>query len=126
MLGYHDSVASRTATDLVHPDREELVFARVMGALSDPVRLAETIYSALALSGTPFTTPAAGAAPSTDLDTAQLESILGYRGNAAGSVYQFSIPRTEQIVESGMEVPPSMGRCSERKAWARTSSHSRF
>ncbi|MBP2705118.1 helix-turn-helix transcriptional regulator [Microbispora sp. RL4-1S] len=39
MCGYHGSVASRTATDLVHPDREELVFARVMGALSDPVRL---------------------------------------------------------------------------------------
>jgi DNA-binding transcriptional ArsR family regulator len=39
MLDYHDSMASRTATDLVHPARGELVFARVMGALSDPVRL---------------------------------------------------------------------------------------
>jgi DNA-binding transcriptional ArsR family regulator len=33
-------VASRTATDLVHPDRDELEFTRVMAALSDPVRLA--------------------------------------------------------------------------------------
>jgi DNA-binding transcriptional ArsR family regulator len=39
MLSYHDSVASRTATDLVHPDQAELALARVMGALSDPVRL---------------------------------------------------------------------------------------
>jgi hypothetical protein len=75
----------------------------------DPVRLAETIHSALALSGTPFTTPAAGAAPAGGLDTSQLESTLGYRGNAAGSVYQFSIPRAEQIMDSGMEVPPAMG-----------------
>jgi hypothetical protein len=38
MLGYHDSVASRTAIDLVHPDQRELVLARVMGVLGDPVR----------------------------------------------------------------------------------------
>jgi Domain of Unknown Function (DUF1259) len=80
-----------------------------IGGHGDPVRLAETIHSALALSGTPFTAPAAGATPSSDLDTAQLESILGYKGTAAGSVYQFSIPRAEQIMDSGMEVPPPMG-----------------
>ena len=39
MLSYHESVASRTATDLVHPERAELALVRVMGALSDPVRL---------------------------------------------------------------------------------------
>ena len=33
-------MASRTATKLVHPPREELEFTRVMAALSDPVRLA--------------------------------------------------------------------------------------
>jgi len=33
-------VASRTATELVHPDRDELDFTRVMAALSDPMRLA--------------------------------------------------------------------------------------
>jgi hypothetical protein len=80
-----------------------------IGGHGDPVRLAETIHNALALSGTPFTAPSAGAVPSSDLDTAQLESVLGYKGNAAGSVYQFSIPRAEQIMDSGMEVPPSMG-----------------
>jgi hypothetical protein len=80
-----------------------------IGGRGDPVRLAETIHSALALSGTPFIAPATGATPSSDLDTAQLESTLGYKGNAAGSVYQFSIPRAELITESGMEVPPSMG-----------------
>lgn len=33
-------MASRTATELVHPDREELQFTAVLAALSDPVRLA--------------------------------------------------------------------------------------
>jgi DNA-binding transcriptional ArsR family regulator len=32
-------VASRTATDLVHPDREDLRFAEVAAALGDAVRL---------------------------------------------------------------------------------------
>ena len=33
-------MASRTATELVHPDRADLQFTAVMTALSDPVRLA--------------------------------------------------------------------------------------
>jgi DNA-binding transcriptional ArsR family regulator len=40
MLGYGVDMASRTATELVHPDRAELRFTTVMAALSDPVRLA--------------------------------------------------------------------------------------
>ncbi len=75
----------------------------------DPVRLAEAIRGALSLSNTPFTTPAAGAQQPSDLDTQRLESILGRGGTAAGSVYQFSIPRRERITDSGMEVPPAMG-----------------
>jgi hypothetical protein len=73
----------------------------------DPVGMANTIHGALTLTGTPFTTAASSASP--DVDTAQLDAILGYKGNAAGSVYQFSIPRAEQIMDSGMEVPPAMG-----------------
>jgi DNA-binding transcriptional ArsR family regulator len=37
---YAEAVASRTATGLVHPAREELQFTDVLAALSDPVRLA--------------------------------------------------------------------------------------
>jgi len=33
-------MASRTATELIHPDREDLHFTAVLAALSDPVRLA--------------------------------------------------------------------------------------
>jgi DNA-binding transcriptional ArsR family regulator len=35
-----EGVASRTATELAHPDRDALEFTRVLTALSDPVRLA--------------------------------------------------------------------------------------
>lgn len=40
MLGTMEGMASRTATDLVHPAPGELEFTTVMAALSDPVRLA--------------------------------------------------------------------------------------
>ncbi|MFD9005048.1 ArsR/SmtB family transcription factor [Streptomyces sp. NPDC059582] len=33
-------MASRSATDLVHPDRRHMQFTAVMAALSDPIRLA--------------------------------------------------------------------------------------
>ncbi|WP_040808230.1 ArsR/SmtB family transcription factor [Nocardia concava] len=39
-------MASRTATELVHPDREQLRFTTVLAALSDPIRL--TIVTRLA------------------------------------------------------------------------------
>ncbi|GAB3301055.1 helix-turn-helix domain-containing protein [Epidermidibacterium keratini] len=42
-------MASRTATELVHPDRDDLSFTAVASALSDPVRLA--IVAALADTG---------------------------------------------------------------------------
>jgi DNA-binding transcriptional ArsR family regulator len=35
-----DAMASRTATELLHPARDELRFTTVLAALSDPVRLA--------------------------------------------------------------------------------------
>lgn len=40
MVRYDGGMASRTATELVHPARDELRFTGVMAALSDPVRLA--------------------------------------------------------------------------------------
>ena len=37
---YRGGMASRTATELIHPDRSRLRFTTVLAALSDPVRLA--------------------------------------------------------------------------------------
>jgi hypothetical protein len=86
------------------------VFYMHVGGHGDPVKLAETLHAALALSKTPMTPPAPPAQPAPiELDTAALEKTLGYKGTANGGVYQFSVPRAEAITEGGMAVPPSMG-----------------
>ncbi|MEO7208035.1 MAG: DUF1259 domain-containing protein [Steroidobacteraceae bacterium] len=86
------------------------VFYMHIGAHGDPVKLADTLHAALSLSKTPLTQAAAApAAAPLDLDTAAIEKTLGAKGNANGGVYQFSVPRAENITEGGMALPPSMG-----------------
>lgn len=81
-----------------------------VGGHGDPVKLAGSIRSALALSKTPLTqSPPASPPPAVDIDTAALEKILGAKGTANGGVYQFGIPRMETITEGGMPVPAPMG-----------------
>jgi hypothetical protein len=76
----------------------------------DPMKMAETLHAALALSKTPLgQTAGGGAAQSVDLDTAALDKALGHRGKANGGVYQFTIPRAESTTDGGMAVPVSMG-----------------
>jgi Domain of Unknown Function (DUF1259) len=61
-----------------------------VGGHGDPVKLATAIRAALAESKTPLATPAATAPPpAIELDTAQLDQIIGAKGQANGSVYQF-------------------------------------
>lgn len=75
----------------------------------DPVKLAETIRGALALTKVPPAV-AAGPAPLTfGLDTVALAKALGYTGRVSGGVYQVSVPRAEIIHDGDFEVPPSMG-----------------
>ena len=84
-------------------------------ALGDPVRIAQTVRTALGHTSTPAP-PAQGAAPDAgggadplDLDTAAVARTLGRAGTANGGVYQVSVPRAETIRDHGMEIPPSMG-----------------
>jgi hypothetical protein len=85
------------------------VFYMHVGGHGDPVKLAQTLHAALALSQTPLSQPAAAPSPAVDLDTAAIEKTLGSKGTANGGVYQFGIPRAESISEGGMAIPPSMG-----------------
>ena len=85
------------------------VFYMHIGGHGDPVKLAGILHDALSLSKTPLTQPAAATPATLDLDTAGVEKTLGYNGTANGGVYQFSVPRAENITESGMAIPPSMG-----------------
>jgi hypothetical protein len=78
-----------------------------IGGQGDPVKLATAIRAGLAESKTPLTPPAAPASqPAIDLDTAQLDQIIGAKGQANGGVYQFGVPRREPINEGGMQLAP--------------------
>jgi hypothetical protein len=85
------------------------VFYMHVGGHGDPMKLAETLHAALALSKTPLSAAAAAPPASLELDTAALEKTLGYKGTVNGGVYQFSVPRAEAISEGGMVIPPAMG-----------------
>src|SRR5438270_4491726 len=84
-------------------------------AHGDPVKLAPAIHAALALSKTTLTAPAPGQKPEQiNLDTKQLDQIIGRSGKINGGVYQFGVPRAERIAEGeiahGAEpIPSSMG-----------------
>src|SRR5580700_1056654 len=78
-----------------------------VGGHGDPVKLATAIRTALAESKTPLTPPSPPAAqPTIDLDTAQLDAIIGVKGQANGGVYQFAVPRRDPVTESGTQLSP--------------------
>ena len=79
-----------------------------VGGHGDPTKMAGAIHDALAVSKTPLAPPApAGSAPAIDLDTAQLDEIVGAKGQANGGVYQFGVPRRDEIIMEGMPMTPA-------------------
>src|SRR5947209_11908891 len=77
-----------------------------VGGHGDPAKMAAVIRDALGASKTPLATPAASPPPAVDLDTAQLEQIIGAKGQANGGVYQFNVPRRDPIRENDMTMAP--------------------
>ena len=74
----------------------------------DPVKLATAIHTGLAASKTPLTPPAAaGSPPAIDLDTAQLDQIIGAKGQNNGGIYGFGVPRRDAVSENGMQIAPA-------------------
>jgi hypothetical protein len=79
-----------------------------VGGHGDPVKLATAIRTALAESKTPLTPPSPPTTqPAIDLDTAQLDQIIGVKGQANGGVYQFAVPRRDPVSESGLQLSPA-------------------
>jgi hypothetical protein len=79
-----------------------------VGGHGDPVKLATALRTALAESKTPLTPPAAPATPAPiDLDTAQLDQIIGAKGQNNGGVYAFGVPRRDPVTENGMQIAPA-------------------
>jgi hypothetical protein len=73
----------------------------------DPAKIATTINDALAESKTPLTVAAPSSPlPAADLDTAQLDSIIGVKGLNNGGVYTFNVPRRDPISEGGIQLTP--------------------
>jgi hypothetical protein len=77
-----------------------------VGGHGDPTKMAFVIRDALEASKTPLATPAAAPPPAVDLDTAQLDQIIGVKGQANGGVYQFAVPRRDPVTENGMQLSP--------------------
>ena len=78
-----------------------------VGGHGDPEKMATVLLQALQSSKTPLTPPAPPAQqPAIELDTAQLDQIIGTKGQANGGVYGFAVPRRDAIKESGMEIAP--------------------
>jgi hypothetical protein len=82
-----------------------------VGGHGDPVKMAEMLRSALSTSKTPFEAGQAAPPPAAnvDLPTAQLDQIMGAKGQVNGGVYQFGIARKDPITDGGMPVPGAMG-----------------
>ena len=78
-----------------------------VGGMGDPVKMATAIHAALAQSKTPLDSPAASSPPAIDLDTAQLDQIIGAKGQANGGVYQFGVPRLDPVTMDGMPIAPA-------------------
>jgi hypothetical protein len=78
-----------------------------IGGTGDPVKMATAIRTALAQSKTPLTASAATTPPPIELDTSQLDQIIGVKGQANGGVYQFGVPRRDPETEEGTALTPS-------------------
>ena len=86
-----------------------------VGGMGDPVKLASSIHTALAMSKTPFTAaPAPTTPPAIDLDTAAIDAALGAKGAIAGGVYQVGVPRSAPAKAMGMEVGGPLGGAVHR------------
>jgi hypothetical protein len=77
--------------------------------MGDGVQIARALHGALAKTGTPADTPAQAQSAEIDLDTKQIDSVLGRKGTNNGGIYQVSIARMEKIMMDGAQVPNSMG-----------------
>jgi hypothetical protein len=76
--------------------------------MGNAANLGKAIHSAIAKTKTPDA-GATAAPPDLDIDTKQIDQILGHGGKNNGGIYQVAVPRAEHIAEAGMAVPNSMG-----------------
>jgi hypothetical protein len=88
-------------------EKPAIKYIHISGS-GDALQLAAAIKSVLAVTGTPLTPPPAPTQGSTP-DWSKVEAILGKSGKHNGQLLQYSFPRKERLMESGMEMPPPIG-----------------
>src|ERR1051325_6609002 len=72
-------------------------------AMGDATKIAKAIHDALALSKTPFVAPpATQQSQDTGIDTKQIDQIMGQAGKLNGVVFQYSIARADDVVDTAM------------------------
>jgi len=76
--------------------------------MGNAASLGKTIHEAIAKTKTPEASPAS-APPDLDIDTKQIDQVLGHSGKNNGGIYQVSVPRAEHVTEAGAVIPNSMG-----------------
>lgn len=76
--------------------------------MGNTASLGKAIHAAIAKTKTPDAGPAA-APPDLDIDTKQIDQILGHSGKNNGGIYQVGVPRAEHVTDGGMVIPNSMG-----------------
>src|SRR6476620_10371864 len=88
---------------------QPLTFYMHVSGHGDPVKLANALRTALAASKTPLTAPAPAVAAASDpgFDTAEMDRIIGVKGNLVGGVYQFVFFSDTATTESGMSLDPA-------------------
>jgi hypothetical protein len=87
---------------------EPLTFYMHVAGHGDALKLAQALRVGLEQSKTPLVAgPPPAPPPAIDLDTAQLDQIMGVKGNPNGGVYQFAVPRREPVTEMGTPLMPA-------------------
>jgi Domain of Unknown Function (DUF1259) len=66
----------------------------------DPVQTAQALRSALESTDTPLDESSEEESESLDLDTDQLDQIIGQKGETESGVYQYRVPREESIMDT--------------------------
>jgi hypothetical protein len=84
-----------------------MTFYMHVGGHGDPVKMAAAIRDALGASKTPPPPAAAAAPPAIDLDTAQIDQIIGAKGTNNGGVWAMGVPRRDPVNENGMQIAPA-------------------
>jgi hypothetical protein len=89
-----------------HLLRARLLRSHARWRYGDPTRMALVIREALTVGSKTSSRYLVQRHPAVDLDTGQLDQIIGVKGQANGGVYQFTVPRRDPVTENGMQISP--------------------